>query len=160
MSFKITKITTDDLEEVLKIVKEYWGDQMIISQGQVFDAAKLEGLKAVEQNRVVGILHYEIQDNNCEILTLASLMEGQGIGSALLDALEVIARENNCHKLSLSTTNDNLHALGFYQRRGFYITELLPGQMKVYRKLKLSIPEIGEHGIPIRDEVRLENKLA
>lgn len=160
MPFKITKITTSDLEEVLKIVEEFWGDHTIISQGQVFDASELSGLKAVEQNRIAGILHYEIQGNNCEILTLASLKEGQGIGSALLNALEDIAKEKNCRKLSLSTTNDNLHALGFYQRLGFYITALLPGQIKVYRKLKPAIPEIGEHDIPIRDEVRLEKRLA
>jgi len=159
MEFKITKITNDDLEEVLKIVKEFWGDHRIISQGQVFDTAKLAGFKAVDHNRIVGILHFEIRDNDCEILTLASLNNGQGIGSALLDELEASARKNKCHKLSLSTTNDNLHALGFYQRRGFYLKALLPGQMKGYRKLKPSIPETGDLGIPIRDEIRLEKRL-
>lgn len=160
MDFKIVKLTTDDREEVLNIIKEFWGDHTVVSQGKIFYPAKLEGLKAVNQDSIVGILHFQVQDKQCEILTLASLTEGQGVATALLTQVEVIARNRSCEKLTLTTTNDNLHALGFYQRRGFYMKNLFPGQMKVSRKLKPAIPEIGEHGIPIRDEIRLEKKLA
>lgn len=160
MTFKIMKTTTDDREEVLNIIKDFWGDDTVVHQDKIFYPAEMEGLKAVDQDRIVGILHFQIQDNNCEILTLASLNKGKGIGTALLDAVEVIARNSSCRKLCLSTTNDNLHALGFYQRRGFCLKALFPGQMEASRKLKPAIPEMGEHGIPIRDEIRLEKRLA
>jgi hypothetical protein len=57
--------------------------------------------------------------------------------------------------LRLTTTNDNLTALRFYQRRGFRIAAVRPGAVAAARRLKPTIPELGEHGIPIRDEIEL-----
>jgi len=58
------------------------------------------------------------------------------------------------------TTNDNLRALGFYQRRGFRLASLRPGAVdEARRTLKPEIPEIGDDGIPIRDELDLEMDL-
>jgi hypothetical protein len=54
------------------------------------------------------------------------------------------------------TTNDNLRALRFYQRRGLRLAALYPGAVEESRRLKPSIPLIGENGIPIRDELELE----
>jgi hypothetical protein len=54
------------------------------------------------------------------------------------------------------TTNDNLDALRFYQRRGMRLVGLAPDAVKVSRAFKPSIPEIGAYGIPIRDELTLE----
>ena len=58
--------------------------------------------------------------------------------------------------MHLSTTNDNLRALGFYQKRGFQLCALRVNAMEEARKLKPGIPLIGEHGIPLRDEIELE----
>ena len=70
------------------------------------------------------------------------------------------AREAGCRRLWLVTTNDNVDALRFYQRRGFRLTELQAGAVDVSRAtLKPSIPEVGDHGIPIRDELVLERSL-
>jgi hypothetical protein len=55
------------------------------------------------------------------------------------------------------TTNDNLGALRFYQRRGFVLAALRPGAItEARRTLKPEISEIGADGIPIRDELELE----
>jgi RimJ/RimL family protein N-acetyltransferase len=81
------------------------------------------------------------------------------VGSALLAAVEYLARSFGCQRIHLTTTNDNLHALGFYQRRGYHLTGLFPGQVEQSRLLKPNIPEIGDHNIPIRDELRLEKDL-
>jgi hypothetical protein len=56
----------------------------------------------------------------------------------------------------LITTNDNLHAIGFYQKRGFQMAAIHRGAVNEARKLKPSIPMIGAHGIPMRDEIELE----
>ena len=78
-----------------------------------------------------------------------------GIGSALLGKLADIAREQNCRGIWLITTNDNTDAMRFYQRRGFYFVAVHKDAIKYSRKLKPEIPEIGNHGIPIRDEIEL-----
>jgi hypothetical protein len=61
--------------------------------------------------------------------------------------------------LPVTTTNDNLNALRFYQRRGFRITEVRPRAVDDARRLKPSIPIVGEYGIPIRDEIELERRV-
>ena len=58
--------------------------------------------------------------------------------------------------LRVTTTNDNLDALRFYQRRGFRIIAVRPGAVDESRRIKPSISAIGEYGIPIRDEIELE----
>lgn len=159
MTVQIEKINEEDHEKVLAIVKSFWGNETLIVHNEVFDAKTLDGLKAVEGNQILGICHYHICDEKCEILTLASLKPGQGIGTALLTKVEEIATSCGCNFLSLITTNDNLEALGFYQKYGFHLAALFPGQVDMSRQLKPEIPEIGYHGIPIRDELRLEKVL-
>jgi hypothetical protein len=56
------------------------------------------------------------------------------------------------------TTNDNLTALRFYQRKGFVLAALRPNAMKETRKRK-PVPLLGGDGIPIRDEIELERIL-
>ncbi len=55
------------------------------------------------------------------------------------------------------TTNDNLDALRFYQRRGFTIAEIRRRAVDESRRtLKPTIPDVGCFGIPVRDEIILE----
>jgi hypothetical protein len=56
----------------------------------------------------------------------------------------------------LITTNDNLNALRFYQKRGFRLAALYPGAVDESRTIKPQIPLVGENGIPLHDEIRLE----
>lgn len=160
IAMKIEPITLNDQPAVLNIVKQFWGDAKIVIHGEVFHTADLQGLKAVINGEIVGILHYKIRDKECEIITLASTCQGKGIGSSLLAEIESLAAAHQCHKLSLVTTNDNLHALGFYQRRGYHLVELHPGQVAVSRQIKPSIPMIGENQIPLRDELKLEKHIS
>ncbi len=160
MSVQISRIEKEDQDIILEIASRFWGDDTMVVHNDVYHLAEVDGLKAVVDNRIIGLLHYQIRGGECEILTLASLCEGQGIGSALIEAVTIIAKENQCHLLCLITTNDNLHALGFYQRRGFHLAALYPNQVNRARKLKPTIPELGENNIPIRDEIRLEKQLS
>jgi len=159
MSLEIEQITQEDQSVVLDIVKHFWGDTMLVIYGEVFHTPDLQGLKAVIEGKIVGILHYQVSDKVCEIITLASLHQGQGIGSSLLAHVEALARSRQCQKLSLITTNDNLHALGFYQRCGFQLVALYPDQVAISRQVKPSIPLVGENEIPLRDELKLEKHI-
>jgi len=60
----------------------------------------------------------------------------------------------------VTITNGNLGALRFYQRRGFRIAAVRPNGVAASRRLKPGIPEVGEYGIPIRDEIELELMLS
>ena len=159
MSIDILPIQQNDLQSIRTYAQEVWGSEDIVVHNTIYKISSLSGLKAVLQDEITGFLHYKIRDDACEILTLASFQEGQGIGSALIAAVQELAQDHGCQILHLITTNDNLHALGFYQRRGFCLTHVYPGQVTISRKHKPSIPDIGENGIPIRDEIRLEMRL-
>ena len=105
---------------------------------------------------MAGLVTFHIAGDACEIVTLDSLHPGQGIGTALIEAVKAAAGAAGCRRLWLITTNDNLHALGFYQKRGFRLVAVHPGAVDDSRKLKPEIPLIGNDGIPIRDEIELE----
>jgi GNAT superfamily N-acetyltransferase len=94
-----------------------------------------------------------------ELVTLDAVTANQGIGTALIEALISKLRGEMVTFLSATTTNDNLNALRFYQRRGFRITEVRPGAADKARCIKPSIPLVGEYGIPIRDEIELQRQI-
>ena len=156
---KTKKIRKNDNKEVLAILQSFWGDNKIVIHNNIFDALSLDGLKAFDSNQILGICHFRIRKEECEVLTLASLNPKQGIGTALITEVESIAKTCGCHLICVTTTNDNLNALGFYQKQGYQLTALYSKQVDISRQLKPEIPEIGYHGIPIRDELRLEKTL-
>jgi GNAT superfamily N-acetyltransferase len=95
----------------------------------------------------------------CEILTLHADEQWRGAGTALVEAAAQLARRQECTRLWVITTNDNVDALRFYQRRGFALTELRPGAVDGSRRMKPQIPLVGAYGIPIRDELVLMREL-
>jgi ribosomal protein S18 acetylase RimI-like enzyme len=109
-----------------------------------------------DTGRLVAVLTYVIRGAECEILTLHSDLQWSGIGSALLAEVRRIAHAAGCTRLWLITTNDNVDALRFYQRRGFRIREVRPGAVDREREtIKPEIPATGKDGIPISDEIEL-----
>ncbi|HEY0998832.1 MAG TPA: GNAT family N-acetyltransferase [Streptosporangiaceae bacterium] len=93
----------------------------------------------------------------CEILTLHADEQWRGAGAALVEAAAQLARGQGCTRLWVITTNDNVDALRFYQRRGFCLVRVHRGAVDRSRaSLKPEIPEVGAYGIPLRDEIELE----
>jgi ribosomal protein S18 acetylase RimI-like enzyme len=127
-----------------------------VTRGRLHEAADLPGFVALVRGGPAGLVTYRIEDGECEIVTLDSLQEGCGVGSALLAAALTAAREASCQRVWLITTNDNLPAIGFYQRRGFVLAAIYPGALAESRRLKPQIPQVGRDGIPLRDELELE----
>jgi ribosomal protein S18 acetylase RimI-like enzyme len=113
-----------------------------------------------EHGNLLGVLTFDVRGVDCEVSTLYAATPQGGIGTALIEAVVDAAGAAGCERLWLVTTNDNVDALRFYQRRGFRLVELHAGAVDASRAtLKPSIPEIGDHGIPIRDELVLERRL-
>lgn len=158
-AFSIRPLTTHDRFWVLQFISEQWGSNIIVSRGTFYTADALPGFIAIEQGERVGLITYHIQGNECEVISLDSTRPGKGIGTALIDAVRQEALRTSCRRLWLITTNDNLTALRFYQRRGFVLVAVHRNAIELSRKLKPQIPLIGEHGIPIRDEIELEMPL-
>ena len=93
-----------------------------------------------------------------EIITINSLLENKGIGTTLLNEA-VNAHARPVRRVLVITTNDNLDALRFWQKRGFTLVTIYPNAMESTRRLKPAVPIIGDNGIPIRDEIELELRL-
>ncbi|WP_429842906.1 GNAT family N-acetyltransferase [Brevibacillus sp. FIR094] len=72
-----------------------------------------------EDGAINGFISYVLEDQACEIISLDSVFENKGIGTAFLNQVARTAKEKGCHRMKLVTTNDNLHAMGFYQKRGY-----------------------------------------
>ena len=124
--------------------------------GEVIDLLQLPALVI---DRAQGLATYRIQDDEAEMMSLDAVCPGRGIGTLLLEALAARLLQQKVSSLWVTTTNDNLVALRFYQCRGFQLRRLRPGAVEQARLLKPSIPHIGENGIPIRDELDLCRQL-
>jgi GNAT superfamily N-acetyltransferase len=147
---------TDRRDWLEDFVLARWSAPTVVGHGRVYRVAELPGFVALENNEPLGLITFTIEDDACELVTIDSLREGVGVGSALLQAVVHKAREAGCRRLWLITTNDNLRMLRFAQRRGFALVAVHPNALEESRKLKPEIPQVGLHGIPIRDELELE----
>ena len=152
----LRKLTSSDLTQVRRWWRERWGGDQMIVHGDIFQPEELEGFVAVEEGSWVGLITYYILQAECEITSLDSLQERHGVGTGLIQAVIETARQAKCTCVRVSTTNDNLNALKFYQKLGFELVTIRRNAMDGVRRLKPDIPAIGAHGIPLRDEIELE----
>jgi ribosomal protein S18 acetylase RimI-like enzyme len=153
------RLSQNDLPRLRQFWIDHWGGEEMITRGNVYRPEQLDGFVVDDGNEWIGLLTFFIKDGECEVTSLDSLREGQGIGSMLIDKTIAEARARGCKRLFLITTNDNMHALGFYQKRGFEIVAVHRGAVNESRKRKPSIPLVGMDGIPLRDEIELEISL-
>ena len=137
------------------IVRQWFSLQMVV-HGESIDLSAADGWYAVQDDEIVGLITYRVSDDVMEILSLDSLNEQHGIGTALLNVAVSHARNSGISKIILITTNDNLPALRFYQKRGFDMSRLFCNAVDLSRKLKPEIPLFGIDGIPLKHEIELE----
>ncbi len=144
---------------VESFIKSHWGSEIVVAKGRVTRPAELDGFAALQGEKPIGLLTYRTEGPDREIVTLDSTVQGKGIGTILIDAVKQKAKVNGCRRLWLITTNDNLNALGFYQKKGFRLVALYPNALEASRKLKPEISLKASNGVPIRDELELELEL-
>lgn len=148
-----------DAATVTDILQRSWGSTVVISRGVAHDAAGLPGFIAERAGTPAGLVTYHPGVKAWEVVTLDSVLRGCGVGTALLMSVADAARADGATKLWLITTNDNLDALRFYQRRGWRLSEVHVGTVDEARRRK-PIPLVGAYGIEIHDELELELDLA
>lgn len=150
------RLNSANRELVNAFIREHWYTTTMVIRGKQIDMIQTEGFFLREEESIAGLLTYLIYDNVLEITSLDSLRENQGIGSALVDMAVREAKDRGLQKIVLITTNDNINAIRFYQKRGFDMARLFRNAVDDARKLKPEIPLIGENGIPLHHEIEFE----
>jgi septum formation protein len=152
----VRDLTDGDRGWLAEVVTAAWG-LPVVSLSGAHDVTRLPGLVAQEEpgGAPAGVLTYRVEGGSLEIVTLNSLAEGRGIGTALLAGARQRARQAG-QRLWLTTGNDNVQAIGFYQRRGMDLVALHRDFADQVRKIKPRPP--GEPGgrITFRHAIELE----
>jgi len=156
---KIKKIDKKNKSWVKKFLKTRWGSSFVLTRGKLHYYDKLDGFIAEADGKNKGLITYKIKGRSLEIVSLDSLLEDKGIGAGLISRVIEFAKEAELERVWLITTNDNIDAIKFYQQRGLRAVKVYPGAVDISRKIKPAIPEVGNYGIPIRDEIEFEMKL-
>jgi len=156
---EIRLLTPADRDWVRRKIIETWGAETVVVHQTVYHPAELPGFIAEAEGEIAGLLTYHLEGEACEIVTLDAWRTGLGVGTALIETVKQAAGREKCRRLWLVTTNDNLPALRFYQKRGFVIAAVHVNSIEKDRRLKPEIPLTGMDGIPIRDEIELEMML-
>lgn len=153
------EIDTSLREAVGSFVEKYWKSRELVSLGRVHKADELPGYVALKNGKVQGVITYVLEDGDCEIISLDSRKENVGVGSGLLKRVVHDNKARGLGRIWLVTTNDNVKAMRFYQRRGFEMKAVHQNSIEKARSLKPQIPLLGYEGIPILHEVEFEIKL-
>jgi len=149
-------IQDSDREAIGAFIERHWRSRLVMSRGKAYYPHEHEGYIETRDDEIAGLLTMVYEDGALQLLTLNSVLEGERIGSALMLMAIEDARHRGIDRIWLTTTNDNLKAMGFYQRLGFRIVQVNVGVVDEARKVKPQIPELGQDGIPIHDEIVLE----
>jgi ribosomal protein S18 acetylase RimI-like enzyme len=153
----IVKITSDsERAEIREFVQLFWGEQEQLTFDRRSTVAELPAYVA-KTNKIAGFVSFMTTEDAIIIAALGILpkYQGAGIGHNLIAKVEREARRLQKTKLLVSTSNDDLPALAFYQSLGFQIFEVKPNV--VAEKHGKILGGIG--GLPLRDELRLQKIL-
>ena len=157
--FKISLISDKDKRLISNFISDSWGSSLRVSRGNILDTTNLPGFICKKNDQIIGLVTYHIENNDCEIVTLNSVVQNKGLGTKLLNKVIEMAKDNNCKRIWLITTNDNTNAIRFYQKREFEWVGFYKDAIIESRRLKPEIPEYGDDNIPIKHEIEFEYKI-
>jgi len=157
--WRIRPSEAGDRDWVVNMLTQYWGSPRLASLSGLHDAAALPGFIAVQGEERLGLVTYRLVETECEVLSLNSLREGEGIGTALLYTVRQQALRAGVRRLWLVTSNENLRAQAFYTKRGLVLARIHRDAVQRLRQLKPEIPRVAGNGLPIRDLIEFEEIL-
>jgi ribosomal protein S18 acetylase RimI-like enzyme len=148
----------EDQAVAVELFRRDFGRTSIASFGHVIPLSEASTIVAEMKGDISGALAWKRRDDALQIVALATdpMWQRSGVGAYLLAEAELVARRTGAQRVVLATTNDNLPALYFYQRRGYRITEVVRDAWRDNAELTLGV---GFADIPVRDELRLEKTL-
>jgi GNAT superfamily N-acetyltransferase len=154
----VREATDADRRAARELFQRDFGRTKIVAFGEVMDIDQMPALVAtMTSSEPSGALAYRLLGDSLHIVALATdpMWQRSGVGGYLVAEAELLARRLTLNRLVVATTNDNLPSLYFYQRRGYRLTDLVPGSIAVHTGQEIA----GFAGIPVRDEIRLEKKI-
>ncbi|MDR1701708.1 MAG: GNAT family N-acetyltransferase [Sporomusaceae bacterium] len=153
--YNIEPITPKNRELATEFIARKWHTTQIVVRGETVDCTQIDGFIALDaaKENVIGQTVYIFRGDACEIVLLNSEQKCAGLGSALIEKVKGAALAHSSKILRLVTTNDNLNAIGFYQKRGFELVGLNLGAFDRLRESIPQIPLIGDNGIPLHHEI-------
>jgi ribosomal protein S18 acetylase RimI-like enzyme len=153
----ISKMNLNDKAKIREFVKRFWGEDEQLSFDRRFMVSGLPAYTAKIGKEIVGFVSFTEMDDALIIVALGTLprFQNAGIGGSLIRKVEAEARKLKKKRLLVSTSNDDLPALAFYQLLGFQIYEVKPN---VITEKHGKVQE-GIGGLPVRDELRLRKSL-
>lgn len=156
--FTINDAASDDKTQIRKLVKRFWGEQEQLTFDRTFNVAELPAYAARIDRNVVAFLSYAEANDDILIVALGVLLQYQkiGVGRRLVEKVEDAARTRQKKRILVSTSNDDLPALAFYQSLGFQIYDVKPNVIAE----KHGRVQEGIGGLPVRDELRLRKIIA
>ena len=158
LNAKIDKLKTNaERNTIRELVQQFWGEQEQVTFDQKLTIAELPAFVAKVRDKVIGFAAFTETDDSIIIAALGILpkYQGSGLGRKLVTKVETVTKKMRKRKLLVSTSNDDLPALAFYQTIGFQIVEVKPNV--IAEKHGQVLKGIG--GLPIRDELRLQKLL-
>jgi ribosomal protein S18 acetylase RimI-like enzyme len=156
VSLAVRQFDLSDLNWAEALIGTDFGGRLQARLGELVDAFAWPGFVVELEGERSGIVTFAENEHDIEIIYLETTHRHQGVGTRLIDA---VVERSGGRRVWLVTTNDNLDALRFYQRRGFRLSRLRAGAAdEARRHLKPGIPTVGHFGIPIRDEIVLERE--
>jgi ribosomal protein S18 acetylase RimI-like enzyme len=153
----IRPATSADRPHIAELAEYFWDEVEIECFGRSYQVDTLPAYVARDGDEIVGVASYAREGDvvNLVMLNVLPLWQGRGAAHGLIAAMVQVARAENAERIVLATTNDDLPALGLYQRLGFTITRVLVGRLLEHH----GEVEPGFAGIPVRDEVQMELRL-
>lgn len=154
----IRESADQDRAGIIELFERDFGYTNIVAFGEEVVLDDAPALVAWMKGELAGALAYRLLPDGLLILALATdpMWQRSGVGGHLVAETEAVARAKGLPRVLVSTTNDNLPALYFYQRRDYHITAVVPEGLLGHIKEPGSR---GFGGIPLRDEIRLERRL-
>lgn len=164
----IRKIRAGDRDYLAHTVSRNFGSTRVISRGKQHDCLDLPGYVAsledghqgmtgnVAPSEPVGLIQYDIQGRELEVVVLASDKAGQGVGRALLAEVIRFCEQQALSRCWLITTNNNKVAIRFYQKLGWEMVAVHRGAVNESRRLIPGIPLHDSAGVPIEDELEFQ----
>jgi ribosomal protein S18 acetylase RimI-like enzyme len=155
LNYSTNKVTLDkEKKKIREFVKQFWGEEEQLTFDRKFTVAQLPAYVAKSGNDTIGFVSFAEMDDAIIIVALGILptYQNAGVGKSLIEKVEAEAKRLGKKKLLVSTSNDDLPALAFYQSLGFQIYEVKPNT--IAEKHGTVLKGIG--GLPIRDELRLQ----
>jgi ribosomal protein S18 acetylase RimI-like enzyme len=155
LTYTVHKVMAgEEKSSIRKLVRRFWGEQEQLTFDRKFVVAELPAYVAKLDNRIIGFVSIAETGEAVIVAALGVLprYQGFGVGLRLIEKVESEAKRLQKRKVLVSTSNDDLPALAFYQSLGFRVFEVKPNVIAEKHGTVLQ----GMGGLPIRDELRLQ----